>query len=104
MGQTRLQKILDNEGEKIGLVIAKVIEDGAKAKHNSSVIIQETIDVDGVNVYKNIDGSMAVVLRFTNEKVAKAFEPSKEDLAELAEQKRKELEEIEQQLNERGNE
>ena len=104
MEQIKLKKILENEGEKIGLVIAKVIEDGAKVKHNSSVIIQQAIDVDGVRVYKNADGSMSVVLRFTNGTVAKAFDPSKEDLAKLAEQKRKELAEIEQQLNERAKE
>lgn len=100
MDQIILQKIIENEGEKIGLVIAKAIKEGAKVKHKIDMI---KID-DTVNVFKNADGSMAVVLCFTNGTVAKAFEPSKEDLAELAEQKRKELVEIEQQLNERAQE
>lgn len=95
-----LKNFIERESEKMGFTLANAIEEGAKVTRRENIIrIDETI-----NVYKNLDGTTSVVLRFTNKTVAKAFEPSKDDLAELANQKRKELEEIERQLNERENE
>ena len=96
-----LKNFIEREGEDVGVVIANAIKEGAKVTRN--ITYQITID-DTVRVFKNFDGTMSVVLRFTNKTVAKAFEPSKEDLNKLAEQKRKELAEIEQQLNERAKE
>ena len=49
-------------------------------------------------------GSFAIVLHFNSEKIAKLFEPSKDELKKLAEQKRHELEEIEKQIKERAKE
>lgn len=96
-----LKNFIEREGEDVGVVIANAIEEGAKVTRD--ITDQITID-DTVRVFKNFDGTTSVVLRFTNKTVAKAFEPSKEDLAKLAEQKRKELSEIEEQLNERAKE
>lgn len=96
-----LKNFIERDGEDVGIVIANAIEEGAKVTRDRTDLI--TID-DTVRVFKNFDGTMSVVLRFTNKTVAKAFELSKEVLAELAEQKRKELVEIEQQLNERAKE
>ena len=95
-----LKNFIERESKKVGFILANAIEEGAKVTRTSDTI---TID-ETINVYKNADGTTSVVLRFTNKTVAKAFEPSKDDLAELADQKRKELAEIEQQLNERANE
>lgn len=100
MEPKELKNLIERESEKMGFILANAIEEGAKVTRRENTIrIDETI-----NVYKNLDGTTSVVLRFTNKTVAKAFEPSKDDLAELANQKRKELEEIERQLNERENE
>lgn len=95
-----LKNFIERESEKMGFILATAIEEGAKVTRRGDMV---TID-ESINVYKNSDGTTSVVLRFTNKTVAKAFEPSKEDLAELADRKRKELAEIEQQLNERANE
>ena len=95
-----LKNFIEREGEDVGVVIANAIKEGAKVTRKIDML---KID-DTVCVFKNTDGTMSVVLRFENKTVAKAFEPSKEDLNKLAEQKRKELAEIEQQLNERAKE
>lgn len=94
-----LKNFIERESEKVGFILATSIEEGAKVTRMPyKITIDETI-----NVYKNTDGTTSVVLRFTNKTVAKAFEPSKDDLAELADKKRKELEEIERQIKERTN-
>ena len=95
-----LKNLIDREAEKVGFILENAIEEGAKVIIKPSLI---TIN-DTINVFKNLyseDNTMSVVLRFTNETVAKAFEPSKDDLAKLAEQKRMELAEIEQQIKEK---
>jgi hypothetical protein len=95
-----LNNFIKCESEKVGFILANAIEEGAKVtRMPDKITIDETI-----NVYRNADNTMSVVLRFTNKTVEKAFEPSKDDLAELAEKKRKELAEIEEQLNERAKE
>ena len=100
MEQTRLQKIIDQKANQIRIAIEEAIADGA----NLRILSAWLREIDGVMVWKNNDGSNSVILRFDSPKIAIVFEPSKKDLAELAEQKRKELAEIEQQLNERAKE
>lgn len=106
MEQTRLQKIVEQKADQIRAAIEQTIDEGAEIKDDGSCV--ETLKcctINGVHLQKVIyDGTILVVLNFRSEKIAKIFEPSKEDLAKLADQKRKELAEIEQQLNERANE
>ena len=100
MEQTRLQKIIDQKKQQIKGAIEQAIEEGAELQK----VTPDLCKIDGVMVWKNNNGTNSVVLTFESPKIASVFEPSKEDLAKLAEQKRKELAEIEKQLNERANE
>lgn len=106
MEQTRLQKIIDQKANQIRIAIEEAIADGAKIEQSkSSTGYLVCRFIDGLYVQKQTENNtISVVLNFSSEKIASAFEPSKEDLAKLAEQKRKELAEIEQQLNERAKE
>jgi protoporphyrinogen oxidase len=100
MEQTTLQKIIEQKADQIRRAIEQAIDEGAELQK----VTPDLCKIDGVMVWKNKSGTNSVVLTFESPKIAKAFEPSKEDLAELADKKRKELAEIEQQLNERANE
>ena len=100
MEKTKLQKIIEQKAEQIRGAIEQAIDEGANVRKCFS----HMADIDNIFVQKDINGRYAVVLYFESEKIAKVFEPSKEDLAELADKKRKELEEIERQLNERAKE
>ena len=104
--KTTLQKIMEQKAQQICEAIEQSISEGAKiVKCETYTTFLKSCFVDGVYVQKNTsDGIISVVLNFSSEKIASVFEPSKEDLAKLADQKRKELVEIEQQLSERGNE
>jgi hypothetical protein len=100
MEQTTLQKIQEHKAEQMRTAIVEAIEDGAEFKK----ITQDMYSVGGIIVWQNLDNTFSVVLKFASDKVAKIFEPSKDDLEQLAEQKRRELEEIENQIKERAKE
>lgn len=100
MEKTKLQKIVEQKAEQIRGAIEQAIDEGANVRRYFANIVK----IDNLCVQKDGNGRCAVVLYFDSEKIAKVFEPSKEDLAELADKKRKKLEEIEQQLKERANE
>ena len=97
MEQTRLQKIIELKEVSLKLDIIEEIKRGANVKRLS----HDVLEIDGLRLYHNLDGSISTVLRFNNEKIAKLFEPSKDDLEKIAKQKRAELEEIEKQIKER---
>lgn len=97
MEPTTLQKIIELIEVSLKLDIIEEIKRGACVKRESN----DTVEIDGVRVYRNLDNSISVVLRFDSEEIAKLFEPSKDELEKLAEQKRLELEEIENQLKKR---
>lgn len=93
-GKTRLQQIVEQKAEQVRNAIEQAIDEGATVKNICSPIVT----IDGVFLHKNINGGFSVVLYFDSEKIAKVFEPSKEDLEKIAQQKRAELEEIEKQI------
>ena len=99
--KTTLQKIMEQKAEQIRNAIEQVIDEGAKiVKTDSYTTLLECLLIDGLYLQKNTsDGSISVILNFRSEKIAKVFEPSKDDLEKMAEQKRSELEEIEKQIN-----
>lgn len=99
--KTTLQKIMEQKAEEMRNAIEQSIDDGAKIKRlGSCTTLLECCLIDGVYLHKSIsDGSISVILNFHSEKIAKVFEPSKDDLEKMAEQKRAELEEIEKQIN-----
>lgn len=99
--KTTLQKIMEQKTEQMRNAIEQSIDDGAKIKRLGSYTdLLEYCDIDGLFLQKSTsDGSISVVLNFRSEKIAKVFEPSKDDLEKMAEQKRAELEEIEKQIN-----
>lgn len=105
MEQTRLQKIVEQKANQIRNAIEEAIADGAKIEIcRSNTYFLRCRKVDGVYLQQQSDdGTISVILNFSSEKIASVFEPSKDDLAKLAEQKRKELEEIERQIKERTN-
>lgn len=97
--ETRLQKILRQESEKIGRAILEEIENGEKVKKpvsNCGIVI------GGIHIcapIKNIEGSKpCVVLKIKEPEIAQLFESSKEYLQTRSEELRKELEEIENEL------
>ena len=95
--QTELQKIIELTELSLELDIIEEIKRGAYVKRESN----DTVEIDGVRIYRNSDDSISVVLRFDSEEIKKVFEPSKGDLEILANLKRLELEEIEKQIKER---
>lgn len=99
--KTTLQKIMEQKTEQVRNAIEQAIDEGAKIKRlGSCTNLLECCNIDGLYLQKSTsDGSISVVLNFRSEKIAKVFEPSKEELEKMAEQKRAELEEIEKQIN-----
>ena len=101
--KTTLQEIVEQKTDQIRMAIEQAIDKGAKIKKLVSFTsVLECCYIDGVCMQKNTyDDTISTVLQFNSEKIAKAFEPSKDDLEKLAAQKRSELEEIEKQIKER---
>jgi hypothetical protein len=98
MEQTRLQKIIEQKAEQIRIAIEEAIDEGAKIEKSFT----NCVTIDEIFLQRNYNtNQFAVVLRFDSEKIAKVFEPSKDDLEKIAKQKRAELEEIEKQIKER---
>ena len=95
--KTTLQKIVEQKANQIRIAIEQAIDNGAKIEESFT----RCATIDNVFLQQNVDGSFAIVLHFNSEKIAKLFEPSKDELKKLAEQKRHELEEIEKQIKER---
>ena len=99
--KTTLQKIMEQKAEQMRGSIEQAIDEGAKIeKLDSCTTMLDFCNIDGLCLQKSTyDGSISVVLNFRSEKIAKVFEPSKDDLEKMAEQKRAELEKIEKQIN-----
>lgn len=93
--KTLLKRIVDQKAEQLKKSIEQAIDDGSTVKR----LCRDEVEIDGVILYSNFDGTNSIVLRFNSEKIAKAFEPSKKDLEIMANIKRLELEEIEKQIN-----
>lgn len=96
--KTTLQKIMEQKAEQIRAAIEQAIDEGAETKKSKYM---QAYEIDGVFVQRNAD-ALCVVLYFSSDKVSALFDPTKEELEELAAKKRAELEEIEKQLKERG--
>lgn len=94
--KTTLQKIVEQKADQIRKAIEQAIDDGAKTEK----CYTSCATIDNVFLQKNMDGSVAIVLHFNSEKIAKVLQ-SKDDLEQLAAQKRRELEEIEKQIKEK---
>lgn len=96
-----LQRIMEQITEQIRNAIEQAIDEGAKIERSESyTTLLECCYIDGVDLQKRTsDGLISVVLDFRSKKIAKVFEPSKDELEKIAEQKRAELEEIEKQIN-----
>ena len=95
--KTTLQKIVEQKADQIRIAIEQAIDDGAKIDESFTRCVM----IDNVFLQRNADGSIAIVLHFNSEKIAKVFEPSKDALEKLASKKRAELEEIEKQIKEK---
>lgn len=97
--ETRLQKILRQESEKIGRAILEEVENGEKVKKAFSDC---GIVIGGIHIcepIKHIEGSKpCVVLKLKQPEIAQLFKPSKEYLQTRSDELRKELEEIENEL------
>ncbi len=92
---TLLQRILEQENEQMRIAIEQAIDDGAEIVRINSFFVK----IDGIFLQRNGSGGYAVVLNFDSEKIAKVFEPSKDELEKMAELKHAELEEIKKLLN-----
>lgn len=101
--KTTLQKIVEQKTDQIRIAIEQAIDEGAKIVTYFPVTsLSKGCTINGVFLQKNTDDdTISVVLQFNSEKIAKAFEPSKDDLEKAAEIKRRELEDIENQIKER---
>lgn len=99
--KSRLERIVEQLNDKLMAAIEEAIDEGAKIVNRvSDTSLLKCCTIDGLLVQKNtVDGSLSVVLNFRSEKIARVFEPSKDELEKMAEQKRAELEEIEKQIN-----
>lgn len=99
--KTTLQRIMEQKAEQMRNAIEQAIDEGAKfEKLGSCTTLLECCNIDGLYLQKSTsDDSISVILNFRSEKIAKVFEPSKDDLEKMAERKRAELEEIEKQIN-----
>lgn len=95
--KTTLQKIVEQKADQIRIAIEQAIDDGAKIEKSFT----RCATIDDIFLQQEIGGGLAIVLRFDSDKIAKLFEPSKDDLEKLAEQKRAELADIENQIKER---
>lgn len=100
--KTTLQQIVEQKTEQIRVAIEQALSDGAKVEMcNSVTSFLRCCRIDGLYLQKyTIEDTIAVVLKFSSEKIAKMFEPSKDELEKKATQMRAELEEIEKQINE----
>ena len=95
--KTTLQRMLEQKAEQIRVAIEEAMDKGAKIEKTFT----NFAEIDGIFLQKNDNSSkFVVVLLFDSEKIAKVFEPSKDDLEKIAAQKRAELAEIEKQLKE----
>ena len=96
--KTTLQRIVEQKTEQIRVAIEDAMDKGAKIEKT----LTNFAEVDGIFLQRNYNSSQfVVVLRFDSPKIAKVFEPSKDELEKIAAQKRAELEEIEKQIKER---
>ena len=96
--ETRLQKILRQEGEKIGRAILEEIENGEKVKKE---VRGCGIFIGGIHIcepIKLINSKPCVVLNLEQPEIAQLFEPSKEDLQNEADKLRKKLAKIENKI------
>lgn len=100
MKKTTLQKIIDQKADQIRVAIEEAIDAGAEIQKTWATAIL----IDEIFLQREIDGRLVIVLHFVSDKIAKLFEPSKDDLEKLVEQKRRELEELENQIKERAKE
>ena len=97
--KTTLQRIVEQKAEQIRVAIEEAMDKGAKIEKTFT----NCAEIDGIFLQRNENSSQfVVVLRFDSPKIAKVFEPSKDDLEKIAAQKRAELEDIEKQIKERG--
>lgn len=94
--KTKLLQIVEQKTEQIRNAIEQAIDEGAIIKDIGGFFMT----IDDVFLQKDRNGNFAVVLRFESKKIAKLFDPSKDELVKLAEEKRAELEEIEKKINE----
>ena len=101
--KTTLQKIVEQKADQIRMAIERAIDDGTKIEECYYFTpLRTCCSIEGVFLQKNTyDGSISVILNFRSEKIAKVFEPSKDDLEKMAEQKRAELADIEKQIKEK---
>ena len=101
--KTTLQKIADQKTEQMRVAIEQAIDDGAKIEELSScTTLLECRYIDGLYLQRyTFDGTISVILKFSSEKIAKVFAPSKDELEKMAEKKREELEEIEKREREK---
>lgn len=93
--KTTLQKIVEQKAEQIKNAIEQAIENSANIEH--STYISNGYMIDGIFIQKT-QTNIVICLNMESEKIAKACEPSKDELKKMAEQKRAELEEIENKL------
>ena len=97
--KTTLQRILEKKSEQIRVAIEDAMDKGAKIEKTFT----NFAEIDGIFLQRNENSSkFVVVLRFDSPKIAKVFEPTKDELEKIASKKRAELEEIEKQIKERG--
>ena len=101
--KTTIQKIVEQKTDQIRNAIEQAIDNGAKIeKCESYTALKTCCYIKGVFLQKDTDDdTISIILQFNSEKIAKAFEPSKDDLEKAAEIKRRELEDIEKQIKER---
>lgn len=92
--KTTLQRIVEQKTEQICNAIEQAIDDDATLK----LLCSDEVEIDGVRIYSNSNGTNSIVLHLNSEKIARTFKPSKKDLEILANIKRLELEEIEKQI------
>lgn len=93
--KTRLQKIAEQKAKQIRIATEQAIDEGATVTR----LCSDEVEIDDVTFCSCSDGSISVILNFRSEKIAKVFEPSKEDLEIMLALKRAQIEEIEKQIN-----
>lgn len=95
MEKTRLEKIIEQFGERLARAIVESIEDDAKIERCRRGVI-----IDGVFVIgENTDEEKSVVLKIKAPEINELFEPTEEQMQERANALRAELTEIENKLN-----
>lgn len=96
-GKTKLQEIVEQLREKMTRAIVQAIEEGANynAEKNGG------LHIDGIYLTPKFGSEYrGLVLDIGAPEIDNLFEPSKEELEKMAQQKRAELEEIEKKINE----